>query len=172
MSRTSIVIQYVIFTLLKMKWKFGRNRVKSHIWLTASLSMAKYTRLYSFVRKPFLIYGIAPVPFPISLHINKKKIPLYFYQCNWHFTTKEYVNFFSSFRLQWGQCPYLVTSMIRHYGMRGRGRGGGGVKGWVGRGAEWRAGWWVGWVRQKPGDQPSHYLFIWGKKLTLALPEY
>jgi hypothetical protein len=40
--------------------KFRRDRVQSHILLTASSDTTKYLRISSYIRKPFLIYDFAP----------------------------------------------------------------------------------------------------------------
>ncbi len=40
-----------------------RERLQSHIWLTASSYMTKYLRISSYIRKPFLIYDLATAPF-------------------------------------------------------------------------------------------------------------
>ncbi len=39
-----------------------RDRVQSHIWVTASSSMVKYLRISTYTRKPFLIYDFANAP--------------------------------------------------------------------------------------------------------------
>ncbi len=43
-----------------------RDRVQSHIWLTASL----YMGISSYIKKPFLIYDFAPAPISISLYMR------------------------------------------------------------------------------------------------------
>ncbi len=48
-----------------------RDQVQSHIWVTASLYVAKYLRISSYIRKPFLMYDFAPDPLWISLYIRK-----------------------------------------------------------------------------------------------------
>ncbi len=48
-----------------------RERLQSHIWLTASSYMTKYLRISSFNRKPFLIYDFATSPLRISLYMRK-----------------------------------------------------------------------------------------------------
>ncbi len=50
-----------------------------HIWLTASSYMGKYLRIFSYIRKPFLIYDFATAPLWISLYV--RKILFHFYQC-------------------------------------------------------------------------------------------
>ncbi len=42
--------------------EFQRDRVQSHIWLTASSYPHKNLRISSYIRKPFLIYDYAPDP--------------------------------------------------------------------------------------------------------------
>ncbi len=39
-----------------------RDRVQSHIWLTASSYMVKKLHVSSYIEKPFLIYDFAPIP--------------------------------------------------------------------------------------------------------------
>jgi hypothetical protein len=58
-----------VCTLIKKKIKFfsyirkfRMEQLKSHILLTASLYMLKYLRIFSYIRKPFLIYDLAPDP--------------------------------------------------------------------------------------------------------------
>jgi hypothetical protein len=57
-------------TLIKKKIKFSsyneikRDRVQSHIWLTASSYMGKNLRISSYMRKVFLIYDPIPSEFP------------------------------------------------------------------------------------------------------------
>ena len=48
-----------IFLIYK---EMQRDRVQSHIWLTASLYMVKYLRISSYIRKAFLINDFAPDP--------------------------------------------------------------------------------------------------------------
>ncbi len=48
-----------IFLIYK---EIQRDRVQSHIWLTASSYMVKYLRISSYIGKPFLIYDFAPDP--------------------------------------------------------------------------------------------------------------
>jgi hypothetical protein len=47
------------------------EQLQSHIWLTASSNMGKYLRIYSYIRKPFLIYDFATDPLWISLYMSK-----------------------------------------------------------------------------------------------------
>ncbi len=55
-----------------LKYKeIQRDRVQSHIWLTASSYMGKNLRISSYIRKPFLIYDFAPAPIWISLYMRK-----------------------------------------------------------------------------------------------------
>ncbi len=58
--------------------KSKRERLQSHIWLTASsyIPVFKYLRISSYIRKPLLIYDFATVPNWISLYL--KKILFYF----------------------------------------------------------------------------------------------
>jgi hypothetical protein len=64
---TFSVYQLMDDALLKKKRKFSsykeirRDRVKSHIWLTASSFMDKYLRISSYIRKLFFIYDFAPI---------------------------------------------------------------------------------------------------------------
>ncbi len=51
--------------------KSRRERLKSHIWLTASWYMTEYLRISSYIRKPFLIYDFATAPIWISLYMRK-----------------------------------------------------------------------------------------------------
>jgi hypothetical protein len=66
---------YCVYYTLKKKSsyirKFRRDRLQSHIWLTASSHMVKYLRISSYIRKLFLIYDFATVPIWISLHMMK-----------------------------------------------------------------------------------------------------
>ncbi len=55
--------------------KFRRERLQSHIWLTASTNM-KYLRISSYIGKLFLIYDFATATFWISLY--KRKIQFSF----------------------------------------------------------------------------------------------
>ncbi len=48
-----------------------RDRVQSHIWLTASSYMGKNLRISSYIRKPFLIYDFAPDPIWMSWYMRK-----------------------------------------------------------------------------------------------------
>ncbi len=75
-----------VSTLIENKTKFSpnirklrRDRVQSHIWLTASLYMTKYLCISPYFRKPFLIYDFAPDPLWIFLYI--RKIFSSFYHC-------------------------------------------------------------------------------------------
>jgi hypothetical protein len=61
---TALIKKIKIFLLYK---EIQRDRVKSHIWLTASSDMVKYLRISSYIRKPFHIYDFAPDPIWISL---------------------------------------------------------------------------------------------------------
>jgi hypothetical protein len=45
-----------IFLIYK---EIQRDRVQSHIWLSASSFMVKYLHIFSYIRKPFLIYDFA-----------------------------------------------------------------------------------------------------------------
>ncbi len=63
-------------TLIKNKIKFSSyirkftlDRLQSHIWLTTSSYMVKYLRLFSYIRKPFLICDFATDIIWISLYI-------------------------------------------------------------------------------------------------------
>ncbi len=63
-----------ILTLINKKTKFSsiirksrRERLQSHIWLTASSYMTKYLPISSYIRKPFLMYDFATAPIWISL---------------------------------------------------------------------------------------------------------
>ncbi len=65
-------------TLIKKENKFSsyrtksrRERLQSHIWLTASSYITKYLRISSYIRKPFLIYDFATAPIWISLYLRK-----------------------------------------------------------------------------------------------------
>ncbi len=67
-----------VFTLIKNKIKFFSyirkfrvEQLQCHIWLTASLSMGKYLRISSYIRKPFLIYDFATASLWISLYMRK-----------------------------------------------------------------------------------------------------
>ena len=65
-------------SLLKKKRKFSSyvrkfrwDRVQqSHIWLIISSYMTKYLRIFSYIRKPFLIHDFAPDPFCISIYMR------------------------------------------------------------------------------------------------------
>ncbi len=48
-----------------------RDRVQSHIWLTASSYMVKNWSISSYIRKPFLIDDFAPDPIWISFNMRK-----------------------------------------------------------------------------------------------------
>jgi hypothetical protein len=48
--------------LIQFIRKFRRDRLQSHILLTASSYMIKYLRLSSYIRKPFLKYDSATDP--------------------------------------------------------------------------------------------------------------
>ncbi len=72
-------------TLVKKKIKFSSyvrkfrwGRLQSHVWLTASLYMVKYLRIFSYIRNPFLIYELATNPIWISFYL--RKIYFLFYQ--------------------------------------------------------------------------------------------
>jgi hypothetical protein len=73
------------FARIKKKTKFSsynrksREWLKSHRRLTASSKRTKYLRIYSYIRKPFLIYDFATAPIWISL--NMRKIFFSFFQC-------------------------------------------------------------------------------------------
>ncbi len=62
--------------------KSRRERLQSHIWLTASSYMTKYLHIFSYIRKFFLIYDFATAPIWISLYM--RKILFSFYQCITH----------------------------------------------------------------------------------------
>ncbi len=51
--------------------KSRKERLQSHIQLTASSYMTKYLRIPSYIRKPFLIYDFATAPILISLYVWK-----------------------------------------------------------------------------------------------------
>ena len=51
--------------------KFRRERLQSHIWLTASSNVTKYLRISSYIRKHFLIYDFATAPIWNSLYMRK-----------------------------------------------------------------------------------------------------
>jgi hypothetical protein len=55
--------------LIYMEIQKGAVAKSSHIWLTASSYLTKYLRIFSYIRKPFLIYDIATAPIWISLHM-------------------------------------------------------------------------------------------------------
>jgi hypothetical protein len=61
--------------------KFRRDRVQSHLWLTASSYRVKYFRISSYIRKPFLIYYFVHDPIWISLNMRKMLFS-FFHQCN------------------------------------------------------------------------------------------
>jgi hypothetical protein len=71
------VYQLMNAALLKKKRKFSsykeiqRDRVQSHMWLTASSFMAKYLRISSYIRELFFIYDFSSDPFWISLDMRK-----------------------------------------------------------------------------------------------------
>jgi hypothetical protein len=44
------------------------EQLQSHICLTASSYMGKYLRIFSYIRKPFLMYDFATSPLRISLY--------------------------------------------------------------------------------------------------------
>ncbi len=76
------------YALIKNKIKFSscrrklrREKLQSHIWLTASSYIIKNLRIFSCIRKPFLIYDFATAPFWISLYSICGKFYFYFYQC-------------------------------------------------------------------------------------------
>jgi hypothetical protein len=82
-------------TLIKKKIKFSSNirkfikfirgeRLKSHIWLTASSNMTKYLRISSYIRKPFLILYMAlqPLPSEFRLIFFFISVPWLFYTCS------------------------------------------------------------------------------------------
>ncbi len=82
------VLFFILCTDKKRKEKFPhiqRNRVQSHIWLTASSYMVKYLPISSYSRKPFLIYDFAPDQLWISLYL--RKILFSFYQCGKEYST-------------------------------------------------------------------------------------
>ncbi len=58
--------------------KFGRDRLQSHIWLTASPYIVKYLRISSYIRKPFLIYDFATDPIWISIYCRWGKFSFLF----------------------------------------------------------------------------------------------
>ncbi len=62
-----------------IKRKFRRDRLQSHIWLTASSHIFKCLRISSYIRKSFLTYDFATDPICIFLYM--KKILFLFYQC-------------------------------------------------------------------------------------------
>ncbi len=79
-----------------------RDRVQSHIWLTASSIMTKYLRTSSYIRKPFLIYDFAPDPFWISLYCMWGKIFFYFLSVLRSSTCKAFfADFFYLYRLSY-----------------------------------------------------------------------
>ncbi len=51
--------------------KFRGKQLQSHIWLMASSYMGKYLRIFSYIRKPFLLYDFATAPLWISLYMRK-----------------------------------------------------------------------------------------------------
>jgi hypothetical protein len=51
--------------------KFRREQWQSYIWLKASSYMTKYLRIFSYIRKPFLICDFATAPIWISLYMRK-----------------------------------------------------------------------------------------------------
>ncbi len=64
--RVHFVTPFQAGTLIKKEIKFSsylrkfrRDRLQSHIWLTASSYMIKCLRISSYIRKPFLIYDFA-----------------------------------------------------------------------------------------------------------------
>ncbi len=57
-----------IFLIYK---EIQRDRVQSHLWLTASSYMVKYLSISSYIRKPFLIYDFAPDPIWTSFYMRK-----------------------------------------------------------------------------------------------------
>jgi hypothetical protein len=59
--------------------KSRRERLQSHIWLTASSYMSIFLHISSYIRKRFLIYDFATDPIWISLYM--KKFYILFYQC-------------------------------------------------------------------------------------------
>ncbi len=74
--RGTLPIAHFASALIKKKTKFSSNirksrseRLQSHIWLTDSLYLTKYFRIFSYIRKPFFIYDFATAPIWISLYI-------------------------------------------------------------------------------------------------------
>ncbi len=57
-----------IFLIYK---KIQKDRVQSHMWLTAFSFMVKYLRISSHNRKPFIIYDFESDPIWISLYMRK-----------------------------------------------------------------------------------------------------
>ncbi len=64
----------------KFRWDF----LQSHIWLTASSYMTKYLRIFSYIKKPLLIYDLQQIPseFPYT----QGKLSFFFFQCIFFFT--------------------------------------------------------------------------------------
>ncbi len=65
-----------IFLIYK---EIPKGSVASHLWLMASSYMVKYWRIFSNIRKPFLIYDFATDPIWIVVYV--RKISFFFYQC-------------------------------------------------------------------------------------------
>ncbi len=71
------IIQYYTYTDKKENKIFliykeiKRDRVQSHLWLTASSYMGKNLPISSYIRNPFLIYDFAPDPIWFSLYMRK-----------------------------------------------------------------------------------------------------
>jgi hypothetical protein len=58
--------------LICMYKKIQKYQLLSHKWLVmASSCMVKYLRIFSYIRKPFLIYDFATDPIWISLYMRK-----------------------------------------------------------------------------------------------------
>ncbi len=72
-------IMQLIYIVLIYK-EIQRDRVQSHIWLTASSYIVENLRISSYIGKRFLIYDFAPNPIWIFL-IYEENLVFFFYQC-------------------------------------------------------------------------------------------
>jgi hypothetical protein len=96
-SRTVLEHFYIIYiswynALIKKKVKFylyimkiRRDRLQSHIWLTASSYMDKYLRISSYIRSPSSCITLKPIPSEFPNIWGKFS---FFYQCVWDTTVR------------------------------------------------------------------------------------
>jgi hypothetical protein len=54
------------------------EQLQSHIWLMASSYLGKYFRIFSYFRKPFLIYDFATAPLWISWYKYEENLIFFF----------------------------------------------------------------------------------------------